>query len=207
MRRRPPHPGFTLIELLVVITVIAVLISILLPTLASSRESARRVICLNNLRTLGLAIQMHQDEHDRALPYANYLYSLPLDWTDPIDALEPYLDVDLPSLDEHGDIISGQPFRCPSDPGYCDRHGISYGYLPGEFMGAVVTPEQSERAIAKETTMLIYERGGSGKTVFRDMGSWHMVGPVGKFPNDASVGRNSLRYDGSVGWSVDDDWR
>lgn len=46
--------GFTLVEILVVITVIAVLLALLMPAVQLSRESARRVQCLNNLRQIGI---------------------------------------------------------------------------------------------------------------------------------------------------------
>ncbi len=62
-----PH-GFTLIELLVVISIIAMLISILLPALASARKSARAVQCLTSLKQLGLGLPMYANDFDEYFP-------------------------------------------------------------------------------------------------------------------------------------------
>jgi prepilin-type N-terminal cleavage/methylation domain-containing protein len=63
-RRRTASHGFTLVELLVVIAIIGVLVALLLPAVQAAREAARRTECINKMRQLGLAMQMHHDAHD-----------------------------------------------------------------------------------------------------------------------------------------------
>ena len=68
-RPRPPA-GFTLIELLVVIAIIAILAAMLLPALASAKARAQRIQCLNQIRQLGLGINLFTGDNAEMYPPA-----------------------------------------------------------------------------------------------------------------------------------------
>ena len=64
MERKIKIKAFTLIELLVVISIIAMLLAVLMPTLSRARDQARKVLCSNNLRTIGTGDLMYTQESD-----------------------------------------------------------------------------------------------------------------------------------------------
>jgi len=64
------YPAFTLIELLVVIAIIALLVSILTPSLKNARETARIVVCQTTLHGIGVTWVLYPHEHGDWLPVA-----------------------------------------------------------------------------------------------------------------------------------------
>lgn len=70
-KERKGSRAFTLIELLVAVSVCAVLVGILIPTLAKSREEARKARCLSDLKNLAVPVAFYVDTY-RKLPDAMY---------------------------------------------------------------------------------------------------------------------------------------
>ena len=101
--RRP----FTLIELLVVIAIIAILASMLLPSLHSARETARISVCMNNLREMGVIAMMHADDHDSWFPMTMHNNKPDSDNYGPYGYLRYWRTAD---VDEHNDAWQGDQY-------------------------------------------------------------------------------------------------
>ncbi len=71
-RFQRPINAFTLVELMVVIAIVAVLLSILLPSLTKAREAARNLHCQVNLKQLAIASIVYSNDHKGIVPYGAY---------------------------------------------------------------------------------------------------------------------------------------
>src|SRR5438034_3208680 len=71
-RRAEHRRGFSLIELLVLLAILAILISILIPVLARSRETDRRVRCVDNLRAIQQGLSAYSSVNGKNLPRVLY---------------------------------------------------------------------------------------------------------------------------------------
>ncbi|MCG3181027.1 MAG: hypothetical protein BIFFINMI_03394 [Phycisphaerae bacterium] len=66
---RSTKHAFTLIELMVIVAILAVLISILLPSMERARAITRRTMCMSNLRQIGVAIYAYADDYKDTIPF------------------------------------------------------------------------------------------------------------------------------------------
>ncbi len=101
--------GFTLVELLVVISIIALLMAVLLPTLGKAREYARRVVCGHNVKEIGVGILAYASDSDLMPFYGGKDPYLSGDFysSTPSDELHPYAVYRLNP--PYGDGVLGPP--------------------------------------------------------------------------------------------------
>ncbi|MBN1346096.1 MAG: prepilin-type N-terminal cleavage/methylation domain-containing protein [Phycisphaerae bacterium] len=139
-----PGGGFTLIELLVVVAIIALLISILLPSLSKAREQARATLCASRIGQLVKAMMVYADDYEECPPFLGAGYGR---ITDAVDY--PHLGSDSQTLARleswlmPGDYImdgfDGFPRLWDSDPWPAEaqalvREGTIYSYTRFESM-------------------------------------------------------------------------
>jgi prepilin-type N-terminal cleavage/methylation domain-containing protein/prepilin-type processing-associated H-X9-DG protein len=135
--RKNRQKAFTLIELLVVISIIAVLLGILLPSLNRAKKMAFKISCLSNLRQIGISTQAYLSEHENQLPPSSCHISRPEQyWLNiisgytgeqllfhcPGDKTENFVDWDKPLTEQQDRRFSSFAVNSLLDP-VCYRYG------------------------------------------------------------------------------------
>ncbi len=140
--------GFTLLELLVVIAIIALLMSITMPSLQASKENARRVVCLSNLRQLTLGWFMYADNNDGKIVSAN---TEPEGWM----GEDVYKGTEKEKLDEMQRGLFWD--YCPAPDAYrCPKviDGVVRNYVPVDSMNGFTGVPNTAHLICKKTSQI-----------------------------------------------------
>lgn len=123
--------GFTLVELLVVIAIIIILAGILFPVFARAREKAQQARCINNLKQMGAAIALYEQDYESIMPrWRGGGQSYPY-WKDLMDLYLKQIKKGKTSgyYEDEGELL-----QCPSAPteeAYISwQAGRTYGYNP-----------------------------------------------------------------------------
>ena len=221
----PRLRGFTLIELLVVISIIALLIGILLPSLASAREVARSISCSSQMRQLAFSAELYaQDNKDYYPPRGGIRFAPD---PDPNDARWPSLFVryfDLPALmvcpsDEES--VSAPPAEASDPIDQAPRSYMFNGFNDAEHADASTWTEGDHTALKRDQiekpsqTILFGEKLGTHDGFYIDIfaptpdpfavleQTRHSLGPSNSRNGSsnyafADVSTRSYEYDGVI---------
>ena len=189
MKKQSLLKAFTLIELLVVIAIIAILAAILFPVFAQAKAAAKKTACLSNIKQLGIAALLYNNDSDDNYPLANWT---PGTWNGAtfsgdasgnsnitwLYTLDPYVKSSMPQ--SVGQAGNRSIYVCPefdisgrandADP----RPSLSYtinrnlaGTLAANISFAAMVPSKSATALGSPAqTILLGEN--RGRTVWTD---------------------------------------
>lgn len=188
--------GFTLIELLVVTSVIGTLLALLLPAVQASREAARRIQCINNLKQLGLAAHGYHEARGEFPPGLN---QSEVRWAPRFrgNSLFTYL---LPHI-EQGNLLAEWDYDSPLNNTKGGPSALSAAVLPGLLCSSQSLRENPVVVAGRYYGMTSY--GGNGGTRSHHPsqatcdGMFHTTGPASDPAPDQQPVNMAMVFDGA----------
>lgn len=196
-RARFARSGFTLVDILVSLTVIAVLISLLLPSLSGVRELTRRVVCASNARQHGLGLAMFLEDSKGVLPESKFEAKQRADDKGQLQNMMIARTSETPAeWDGLGVLYETEYLQAPQ-VFYCPSHTGEHPYATYASLWSDVTSGQ---------VVINYHYRGSltaGSAQQPDRVSMITDGLRTRSDYNHKVGSNVLRADFSVKWFAD----
>lgn len=222
MRRK----GFTLIELMVVVAIIAILVTILMPSLAKARDLAKKATCQASLNGIGKALALYSAQNDDRTPMMEFDTAYDPDSVDVPDN-ENQTDDDYDTgtwVATLGDnpmqnvwlmikegLLPVQGFKCPADSDYENRKATDddsdpdkWGWIsPFNYSYGIHVPYRSG-----DNPLPFNDNLEGGMVIFADQlpfdADYHKVDkkadPPEKPSNHAKLGTGYLLFSGMVQW-------
>jgi prepilin-type N-terminal cleavage/methylation domain-containing protein/prepilin-type processing-associated H-X9-DG protein len=212
--------GFSLVELLVVIGIIAILISLLLPSLTKARKAANAVVCQSNLRQMGIILLTYVDENKGWLfpvgPFNNatqefgtFGTNFPPDgrWPMHVNAFQIHAPNPLPynpaAYDENvydPTHFDPKPFTppvmlCPSDENPAEYHS----YVLNQHLADERIKAGSRRfnGLTSDQVIVVGEKITGQRDFYMEKNDFSRI--VEQFRHGLAVGSNYLYFDGHAG--------
>jgi prepilin-type processing-associated H-X9-DG protein len=147
-------------------------VSLTLPAVQYSRNTANRIHCQSNLRQIGLALNQYLDVRGQRakFPDCAQMPSITPDRPTMVDALGPFAEGNT------------RLWQCPADPVYFEKEGVSYEYpsliLAGKTRQQIMDGRRGRRRAQGSSTRL---------AIIWDFDPFHNVGYVPRLPNEEGV--------------------
>jgi len=134
---------FTLIELLVVIAIIAILAAMLLPALKNAKDYAKKILCVNNLKSNGTAISFYTSDFNEYYPLSYNSGDINERWYKTVCNLG-YMDVKNAVNVIANPAVNNSVFICPTDYDMIDNKHLHYaGYYGSYGPNLILFPQKN----------------------------------------------------------------